>query len=105
MDKLVAPIALYPDDLVAIILPASAFPLEIVQAARFLEKRKQDKSLQPNANWNDSVKSLADYPDVIDKMNADLDWTADLGEAVVADQNGVLEAVQRFQRQVPVSAA
>ncbi len=100
MDRLVAPIALYPDDLVAIILPASTFPLEIVQAARFLEKRKQDKSLQPNANWNDSVKSLANYPDVIDKMNADLDWTADLGEAVVADQNGVLEAVQRFRRQV-----
>lgn len=100
MDKLVAPIALYPDDLVAIILPASTFPLEIVQAARFLEKRTQDKSLQPNANWNDSVKSLANYPDVINKMNADLDWTADLGEAVVADQSGVLEAVQRFRRQV-----
>ncbi len=100
LDKLVAPIALYPDDLVALILPASTYPLEIVQADRFLEKRKTDKNLKINDAWQDSIKSLLNYPDVVKKMNEDIDWTADLGEAVVADQSGVLEAIQRFRRQV-----
>jgi hypothetical protein len=51
LDKLVGPIALYPDDLVAIILPASTFPIEIVQADRFLDKRKTDPKLAINENW------------------------------------------------------
>ena len=100
LDQLVAPIALYPDDLVALILPASTYPLEIVQADRFLDKRKTDKSLKLNDAWQDSVKSLLNYPDVVKKMSTEIDWTADLGEAVVADQNGVIEAIQRFRRQV-----
>ena len=100
LDQLVAPIALYPDDLVALILPASTYPLEIVQADRFLDKRKTDKNLKINDAWQDSVKSLLNYPDVVKKMSTEIDWTADLGEAVVADQSGVLEAIQRFRRKV-----
>ena len=100
LDQLVAPIALYPDDLIAIILPSATYPLEIIQADRFLDKRKSDKNLKVNDAWQDSVKSLLNYPDVVKKMSTDIDWTADLGEAVVADQNGVLEAIQRFRRQV-----
>ena len=98
--KLVAPIALYPDDLVALILPASTYPLEIVQADRFLDKRKTDKNLKINDAWQDSVKSLLNYPDVVKKMSTEIDWTADLGEAVAANQSGVMEAIQRFRRKV-----
>jgi len=99
VDKLVGPIALYPDDLVAIILPAATNPLQIVQADRYLEKRKTDPKLPIDSKWDDPVKSLLNYPDVVKKMSADLDWTSALGEAVVADQGAVLEGVQRFRRQ------
>jgi len=98
LEKLVARIALYPDDLVAIILPSSTNPLQIVQADRFLDKRKQDPKLPIDEKWDDAVKSLINYPDVIKSMSNDLDWTAALGEAVVADQGDVLEAIQAFRR-------
>jgi len=98
LETLVGPIALYPDDLVAIILPASTNPLQIVQAERFLEKRKADPKLAIDEGWDDAVKSLLNYPEVIQNMNKDLDWTTALGEAVVADQGAVLEAVQVFRR-------
>ncbi|WP_175945379.1 DUF3300 domain-containing protein [Caballeronia sp. BCC1704] len=99
IDKLVGPIALYPDDLVAIILPASTYPVEVVQADRFLERRKTDKNLPVDERWQDSVKALLNYPEIVNKMSTDLDWTVALGEAVVADQNAVLQAVQRVRRQ------
>jgi len=98
LDKLVGPIALYPDDLVAVILPASTNPLQIVQADRFLEKRKKDPKVPIDDSWDDSVKTLVNYPEVVKKMSADLDWTSDLGEAVVADQSAVFDAVQAFRR-------
>jgi hypothetical protein len=98
LEKLVGPIALYPDDLVAIILPASTSPLQIVQADRWLDKRKSDPKLPIDEKWDDPVKSLLNYPDVVKKMSNDLDWTSALGEAVVADQGAVIEAVQVFRR-------
>jgi len=98
LEKLVGPIALYPDDLVAIILPASTSPLQLVQADRFLEKRKADPKLAIDDKWDDAVKSLLNYPEVVKRMSADLDWTVDLGEAVVADQGAVLDAIQAFRR-------
>jgi hypothetical protein len=98
LGKLVGPIALYPDDLVAIILPASTNPLQLVQADRFLDKRKADPKLPVDDKWDDAVKSLLNYPDVVKMMSADLEWTSALGEAVVADQGDVLEAIQSFRR-------
>ena len=98
LQELVGPIALYPDDLVGIILPASTNPLQLVQADRFLEKRKADPKLPVDDRWDDSVKSLLNYPDVVKMMSTDLDWTSALGEAVVADQGAVIEAVQAFRR-------
>jgi hypothetical protein len=98
MDALVGPIALYPDDLVAIVLPAATNPLQLVQADRFLQKRKDNPGLALDEGWDDSVKSLLNYPDVVQMMSADLDWTSALGEAVVADQGAVLEGVQSFRR-------
>jgi len=98
LDNLVGPVALYPDDLVAIILPAATNPLQLVQADRFLDKRKTDPKLPVDEKWDDAVKSLLNYPDVVKTMSGDLDWTAALGEAVVADQGAVLEAIQVFRR-------
>ena len=98
LGNLVGRIALYPDDLVAIILPASTNPLQLVQADRFLDKRKADPKLPVDDKWDDAVKSLLNYPDVVKMMSADLDWTSALGEEVVADQGAVLEAVQIFRR-------
>jgi hypothetical protein len=103
--KLVGPIALYPDDLVAIILPASTNPLQLVQADRFLDKRKADPKLPVDDKWDDPVKSLLNYPDVVKMMSADLDWTTALGEAVVADQGAVIEAVQAFRREAKAAGS
>ena len=85
LSTLVGPIALYPDDLVAIILPASTNPLQLVQADRFLARRKTDPKLPVDDKWDDAVKSLLNYPDVVKNMSADLDWTSALGEAVVTE--------------------
>ena len=98
LEQLVGRIALYPDDLVAIILPASTQPLQIVQAQRFLDKRKQDPKAPVDDKWDDAVKALLNYPDIVKMMNDDLDWTAALGEAVATDSAEVMEAVQAFRR-------
>ena len=98
LETLVSRIALYPDDLIAIILPASTNPLQIVQADRFLAKRQADPKAAVDENWDDAIKSLLNYPEIVTSMSGDLDWTAALGEAVVADQGGVLDAVQAFRR-------
>jgi uncharacterized protein DUF3300 len=95
--ELVGPIALYPDDLVAIVLPASTYPLQVVQAARFLEDRKRDSSLKPDEDWDDSVVALLNYPEVIKLLNDDLDWTYDLGTAVLNQRADVLSAIQDFR--------
>ena len=97
LEKLVAPIALYPDDLVAIVLPASTYPIQVVQAARFLDKRKSDPKIEPDKSWDTSILGLLNYPEVVEKMNADLEWTSELGDAVVNRQQDVMEAIQQFR--------
>jgi hypothetical protein len=97
LQELVGPIALYPDDLLAIVLPASAYPLQVVEAARFLEALKSDPTLKPDADWDDSIVALINYPEVVELLNKDLDWTWRLGEAVVAQQADVVAAVESFR--------
>jgi len=97
LQELVGPIALYPDDLLAIVLPASTYPLQLVQAQRFLEDLAEDPSLQPDDSWDDSVIALLNYPEVVALLNEDLDWTWRLGEAVVAQQADVVGAVEGFR--------
>jgi hypothetical protein len=97
LEELAGPIALYPDDLVSILLPASTYPLQIVQAARYLEEHKTNTGLKPNENWDDSVVALLNYPEVIELMNADLDWTSELGEAAIYQQTELLDAIQAFR--------
>ena len=91
LDQLVAPIALYPDPLLAQVLMASAYPLDVVEAERWLEANKnlKDDALKAaldKQDWDDSIKSLVATPDVLQMMSSKLDWTQKLGDAVVAQQ-------------------
>ncbi len=97
LEKLVGPVALYPDDLLGIILPASSYPLQIVQAARYLEAFANNPDLKPDDDWDDAVVALLNYPQVIELLNEDLDWTWNLGAAVVNQQPAVLDAIQDFR--------
>lgn len=98
LDELVAPIALYPDDLLAIVLPAAAYPLQIVEAARLLEQSgREGRRLEPDPDWDDAVVALLNYPDALRLLNDDLDWTWRLGDAVINQQADVLAAVDRFR--------
>jgi hypothetical protein len=102
MEALAAPIALYPDQLLAKVMIASTYPMEVVEAARW---RQQNKTLSGSAldsalasqTWDDSVKQLAYTPEVLDMMDKQLDWTQKLGDAVLSDQAGMLKAVQRLR--------
>lgn len=102
LDALVAPIALYPDALLAQVLMAATYPLEVVQADRFakantsLKGDKLDEALAKQ-DWDASVKALVATPTVLDMMNKDLDWTQKLGDAVLAQQPDVMDAVQRLR--------
>lgn len=94
---LVGRIALYPDDLIAIILPASTYPVQIVEAARFLNRHEKDPSLQPDSSWDDTVVALLNYPEVLRMMSQNLSWTSSLGQAVLDSQANVMDAIQTFR--------
>ena len=103
LDALVAPIALYPDPLLAQTLAASTYPLEIIQLQQWLQKNTslKDKALadavakQP---WDPSVQALAALPDVVNRLANDIQWTTDLGNAFLAQQSDVMDAVQRMRK-------
>lgn len=97
LETLVARIALYPDDLVALVLSATVNPLQIVQAARFIDQAKNKPDLKPDPAWDGSIISLLNYPTVLTMMNDDLAWTQQLGEAVVDQQKDVLVAIQQLR--------
>jgi hypothetical protein len=102
LEALVAPIALYPDELLANVLAASTYPLEVVQADRWLKARKTLKgdALKKEVekqSWDDSVKALASTADVISMMSDEIDWTKNLGDAVLAQQPDVMDAIQRLR--------
>lgn len=102
LDALVAPIALYPDNLLSLVLMASTYPLEIVQADRSVKdnaKLKPDelKAAVDKQAWDDSVKSLTATPDVLAMMSTKLDWMTGLGNAVLAQQPDVMDAIQRLR--------
>ena len=99
LEELVGPIALYPDDLLAIVLPAATYPLQLVQADRFLQDLKNDSSLEPDDAWDDSIVALLNYPEAIELLTDELDKTWRLGEAVVAQQADVVAAIESFRDQ------
>jgi len=102
IDALVAPIALYSDTLLAEVLMASTYPLEVVQAARWVDENKNLKGDALKAavdkqGWDDSVKSLTATPSVLAMMSTQLSWTQKLGDAVLAQQTDVMDSVQRLR--------
>ena len=102
LDALVAPIALYPDSLLSLVLMASTYPLEIIQADRWIKANKNLKgdALKEAADkepWDESVKSLLASPDVLSMMSSKLEWTLKLGDAVLAQQPDVMDAIQRLR--------
>lgn len=97
LDTLTARIALYPDALIAQILPASTFPLQIVEAARWLDAKKSVAE-GDTQEWDPSIKALLRYPTVLRMLSQDLRWTDELGQAFVAQPEDVLQAIQRLRR-------
>ncbi|HSC81344.1 MAG TPA: DUF3300 domain-containing protein [Chitinolyticbacter sp.] len=102
LEQLAAPIALYPDALVAQIMMGATYPLEVVEAARWSKANPnvKDKALEDamaKQSWDASVKSLTAFPQVLQMMNDKLDWTQQLGDAVLAQQQDVMDAVQRLR--------
>jgi hypothetical protein len=98
LDTLVAPIALYPDELLANVLPASTYPVQIVEAARATQNDGKADPAQEDT-WDPSVQALVSYPSVLQMMDDRIDWTSQLGSAVAEDQGAVLAAVQRVRAQ------
>jgi len=102
IDQLVAPIALYPDDLLTQLLMASTYPLEIVQADRWVKANKDlkgdalDTALEKQS-WDPSVKALVAFPDTLAMMSEKLDITSKLGDAFIAQQKEVMDAIQRLR--------
>ena len=102
LEMLVAPVALYPDDLLAVVLPASTYPLQVVLAARFLEEGPESAdgdAAQPSDEWDDAVVALLNYPEVVALMDNNLDWTRRLGEAVIVQEEDVIAAISAFREQ------
>jgi hypothetical protein len=96
LEKLLMPIALYPDPLLATILPASVYPLEIVQAARFLQDSNNVSKIDQQ-NWDESVKAVAKIPAALKKLNDDLPWTIQLGEVFLSQDKDVMDMIQSLR--------
>jgi hypothetical protein len=90
---LVAPVALFPDPMLALVLQASTQPLQVVQANRFLAKRQKEPTLTPDQDWDSSILGLLNYPAVLGAMNEYIDWTEALGNAVLDQLGDVQNAV------------
>ncbi len=102
--NLVAPIALYPDSLLSQVLVAATYPLEIVEAAQWLQQNRNLRGPQlveaaRQQNWDASIQALVVFPDVLTRLNSDIRWTTDLGNAFLAQQADVMNAVQRLRAQ------
>jgi len=98
LDDLLAPIALYPDPLLAQILPASTYPSEVVDAAAWIGGGGDISGIDEQ-NWDESVRAIAHYPDVLNMMAENIDWTADLGDAFLNQPDDVTNSIQRLRWQ------
>ena len=102
LNSLVAPIALYPDELVSQVLVASTYPLEIVQAYQWMQQNSNLKGQDLTAaaqkqNWDPSVQALVAFPDLLKRLNQDVTWTTNLGNAFLANQGNVMDAIQKMR--------
>src|SRR6202142_2505289 len=102
LDNLVAPVALYPDQLLGQVLAASTYPLEIVEAQQFLQRNGNLQGVQllnaaKRQNWDPSVQALVAFPDVVALLTRDIQWTTALGNAFLAQQADVMNAIQQMR--------
>jgi hypothetical protein len=102
LEQIVAPIALYPDSLLTQVMMASTYPLEVVEADRWMKKNASLKGAELDAalkeqDWDASVKSLCLLPDVLTKMSENLDWTQDLGDAFLSQKTELMDTVQKMR--------
>lgn len=108
LDRILAPIALYPDSLLSQILMASTYPLEVVEASRWSRRYphlKGDAAVRAAAgmNWDPSVQSLVAFPQILTMMDEKLDWTQSLGDAFLSDEARVMDAIQELRRRAYAS--
>jgi hypothetical protein len=108
IDQMVAPIALYPDSLLAQVFVASTYPLEVVQAAKFAQQNKDLKgekllAAAKDKEWDPSVKAMLSFPDVLAMMSDKLEWTEKLGNAFLDQQKEVMASVQRLRQKAQES--
>ncbi|MFA5074140.1 MAG: DUF3300 domain-containing protein [Nitrospirota bacterium] len=96
LDTLLAPIALYPDPLLAQVLPAATYPREIEEAAAWLKQGGKPEDID-NQHWAESVKAVAHYPDVLNLMAENMDWTANLGDAFLNQPSEVTNSIQKLR--------
>jgi hypothetical protein len=102
LDQMLAPIALYPDTLLSQLLMAATYPLEVVEAARWSRghpdlKGEQAVRAADGQRWDPSVKSMVAFPDILRRMDEDLEWTRDLGDAFLAQQEQVMDTIQALR--------
>jgi len=102
LNDLVAPIALYPDALISQVLVASTYPLELVQAQQWLQRQPDLKGSElseaaQQQNWDPSVQALLIFPDALQRLNGDIAWTTNLGNAFLAQRADVMNAIQRLR--------
>jgi Protein of unknown function (DUF3300) len=110
LESLVAPIALYPDPLLIQVLAASTYPLELVQLEQWMDKNKKLKGKAladavTQQNWDPSVQGLSAFPAVVEKFANDIQWTTDLGNAFLAQESDLMDAVQRLRTKAQENGA
>lgn len=110
LDQMLAPIALYPDTVLSQVLIASTYPLEVIQADRWARNNSSVKGAEAvkmveNKDWDPSVKALVAFPDILQKMSEDVDWTQRLGDAFLSNEELVMDTVQRLRKRAYASGS
>jgi hypothetical protein len=110
LDSLVAPLALFPDNILSQTLVASTYPLELMQLQQWLQKNGnlKDKALADAAAkqpWDPSIQAMAATPDLVKRLTNDIQWTTDLGNAFLAQQSDVMDAIQRMRQKAQGTGA
>jgi hypothetical protein len=100
LDQMLAPVALYPDTVLTHVLIASTYPLEVVQAARWVKDNPKltGEAAVEQQSWDPSVKALVAFPQLLERLSNDLDWTQELGEAFLADEAQVMASIQNLRQ-------
>lgn len=110
LDQMLAPIALYPDDLLSQVLMAATYPLEVVEATRWIQANPnlsvdQLAAVLEQKDWDPSVKSLINFPSVLQMMSDKLEWTERLGDAFLAGEDQVMDTVQKLRQKAQVQGS